>query len=128
LVQFFDPSLAALVNCDKPHPPFVKSPLMVHEALAAISMHDDGRRTVQYAKWRADWKWLHGSLNAGFFSNPCQLKSPRALVAGRAVAPFLWVAYWILFSIPGQAVAPMARYTLKVVSAQNALNQFKENH
>ncbi len=30
------PSLDALVNCDKPSAPFVKSPMMVHEALAAI--------------------------------------------------------------------------------------------
>jgi hypothetical protein len=31
------PALDALINRDKPPPPFVKSPLMVHEALAAIS-------------------------------------------------------------------------------------------
>jgi hypothetical protein len=30
------PALDALINSDKPAPPFVKSPLMVHEALAAI--------------------------------------------------------------------------------------------
>jgi hypothetical protein len=30
------PAFEALVNCDKPVKPFVKSPLMVHEALAAI--------------------------------------------------------------------------------------------
>ena len=30
------PSFDALVNCDKPAPPFVRSPLMLHEALAAI--------------------------------------------------------------------------------------------
>jgi hypothetical protein len=30
------PALDALINPDKPSPPFVKSPLMVHEALAAI--------------------------------------------------------------------------------------------
>lgn len=35
-VHFFRPSLATLVNCDKPRGPVVKSPLMVHEALAAI--------------------------------------------------------------------------------------------
>lgn len=35
-VHFFQPSLDALLNRDKPPPPFVKSPLMVHEALAAI--------------------------------------------------------------------------------------------
>ncbi len=35
-VQFFEPSFDALVNLDKPAGPFVKSPLMVHEALVAI--------------------------------------------------------------------------------------------
>jgi hypothetical protein len=35
-VHFSGPSFAALVNRDKPPKPFVKSPLMVHEALAAI--------------------------------------------------------------------------------------------
>lgn len=35
-VQFDRPSFEALVNRDKPRPPFVKSPLMVHEVLAAI--------------------------------------------------------------------------------------------
>ena len=35
-VHFSGPSLDALINRDKPPPPFVKSPLMVHEALAAI--------------------------------------------------------------------------------------------
>ena len=35
-VHFSRPSLDALVNRDKPWKPFVKSPLMVHEALAAI--------------------------------------------------------------------------------------------
>lgn len=35
-VHFSCPSFDALVNCDKPVKPFVKSPLMVHEALAAI--------------------------------------------------------------------------------------------
>lgn len=35
-VQLFRPSFEALVNLDKPTQPFVKSPLMVHEALAAI--------------------------------------------------------------------------------------------
>ncbi len=35
-VHFSRPSIDALVNCDKPAEPFVKSPLMVHEALAAI--------------------------------------------------------------------------------------------
>lgn len=35
-VQFSRPSFDALVNLDKPEEPFVKSPLMVHEALAAI--------------------------------------------------------------------------------------------
>ncbi len=36
LVHFSRPSFDALVNRDKPVKPFVKSPLMVHEALAAI--------------------------------------------------------------------------------------------
>jgi hypothetical protein len=36
LLHFSRPSFDALVNRDKPPPPFVKSPLMVHEALAAI--------------------------------------------------------------------------------------------
>jgi hypothetical protein len=36
LITLARPSLDALVNCDKPSPPFVKSPMMVHEALAAI--------------------------------------------------------------------------------------------
>jgi hypothetical protein len=35
-VHISRPSFDALVNCDKPPPPFAKSPLMVHEALAAI--------------------------------------------------------------------------------------------
>ena len=35
-VHFSRPSFEALVNRDKPLKPFVKSPLMVHEALAAI--------------------------------------------------------------------------------------------
>ena len=35
-VRFSQPSFDALVNRDKPKQPFVKSPLMVHEALAAI--------------------------------------------------------------------------------------------
>jgi hypothetical protein len=35
-VHFSGPSFDALVNRDKPAEPFVKSPLMVHEALAAI--------------------------------------------------------------------------------------------
>jgi hypothetical protein len=35
-VHFSRPSFEALVNRDKPPKPFVKSPLMVHEALAAI--------------------------------------------------------------------------------------------
>jgi hypothetical protein len=35
-VHFSRPSFEALVNRDKPKQPFVKSPLMVHEALAAI--------------------------------------------------------------------------------------------
>jgi hypothetical protein len=35
-VRLSRPSFDALVNRDKPSPPFVKSPLMVHEALAAI--------------------------------------------------------------------------------------------
>jgi hypothetical protein len=35
-VQFSRPSFEALVNLDQPAKPFVKSPLMVHEALAAI--------------------------------------------------------------------------------------------
>jgi hypothetical protein len=35
-VQFSRPSFDALVNLDKLAPPFVKSPLMLHEALAAI--------------------------------------------------------------------------------------------
>jgi hypothetical protein len=35
-VHFSRPSFDALVNRDKPRPPFVKSPLVVHEALAAI--------------------------------------------------------------------------------------------
>jgi hypothetical protein len=35
-VHFSRPSFDALINRDKPPPPFVKSPLMVHEALAAI--------------------------------------------------------------------------------------------
>ncbi len=35
-VQFFRPSFDALVNLDKPVEPFVKPPLMLHEALAAI--------------------------------------------------------------------------------------------
>ena len=35
-VHFSGPSFDALVNRDKPPKPFVKSPLMVHEALAAI--------------------------------------------------------------------------------------------
>ena len=35
-VHFSRPSFDALVNCDKPPPPFVKRSLMVHEALAAI--------------------------------------------------------------------------------------------
>ncbi|MBN2507713.1 MAG: DUF748 domain-containing protein [Verrucomicrobia bacterium] len=35
-VHFSRPSLDALINRDKPPRPFVKSPLMVHEALAAI--------------------------------------------------------------------------------------------
>ena len=35
-VHFTGPSFEALVNRDKPVEPFVKSPLMVHEALAAI--------------------------------------------------------------------------------------------
>ena len=36
LVHFSQPTFDALVNRDKPVEPFVKSPLMVHEALAAI--------------------------------------------------------------------------------------------
>ena len=35
-VHISRPTFDALVNCDKPAEPFVKSPLMVHEALAAI--------------------------------------------------------------------------------------------
>jgi hypothetical protein len=35
-VHFFRPSFDALINRDKPPEPFVKSPLMVHEALASI--------------------------------------------------------------------------------------------
>jgi hypothetical protein len=35
-MQIFRPSFDALVDRDKPPPPFEKSPLMVHEALAAI--------------------------------------------------------------------------------------------
>jgi hypothetical protein len=35
-VHFSQPSFDALVNLDKPAQPFVKSPLMLHEALAAI--------------------------------------------------------------------------------------------
>jgi len=35
-VRLSRPSFDALVNRDRPRPPFVKSPLMVHEALAAI--------------------------------------------------------------------------------------------
>ena len=35
-VHISRPSFDTLVNCDKPRGPFVKSPLMVHEALAAI--------------------------------------------------------------------------------------------
>jgi hypothetical protein len=35
-VHISGPSFEALVNCDKPVKPFMKSPLMVHEALAAI--------------------------------------------------------------------------------------------
>jgi hypothetical protein len=35
-VHFFQPSFDTLVNRDQPVEPFVKSPLMVHEALAAI--------------------------------------------------------------------------------------------
>ncbi len=35
-VLFSEPSFDALVNRDKPEEPFVRSPLMVHEALAAI--------------------------------------------------------------------------------------------
>jgi hypothetical protein len=35
-VHLFRPAFDALVNCEKPGEPFVKSPLMVHEALAAI--------------------------------------------------------------------------------------------
>jgi hypothetical protein len=35
-VQFSGPTFDALVNDDKPLPPFVRSPLMVHEALATI--------------------------------------------------------------------------------------------
>jgi hypothetical protein len=35
-IHFSQPSLDALVNCDKPVEPFVRSPLMVHEALAAL--------------------------------------------------------------------------------------------
>ncbi len=35
-IQFFSPSFDALINRDKPPRPFVKSPLMVQEALAAI--------------------------------------------------------------------------------------------
>ena len=35
-VRFSRPSFDALVNCDKAPPPFVASPLMVHEALATI--------------------------------------------------------------------------------------------
>jgi hypothetical protein len=35
-VHFSRPTLETLTNMDKPAPPFVKSPLMVHEALAAI--------------------------------------------------------------------------------------------
>lgn len=35
-VLFSRPTFEALVNCDKPAKPFVKSPPMVHEALAAI--------------------------------------------------------------------------------------------
>jgi len=37
-VQFSRPSFDALVNRDKPREPFVKSPLMLHEALAAIRL------------------------------------------------------------------------------------------
>lgn len=37
-VHFSRPSFEALVNRDKPPPPFVKSPLMVHEALASIPL------------------------------------------------------------------------------------------
>jgi hypothetical protein len=36
-VQCSRPSFEALVNCDKPPAPFVKRPLMLHEALAAIA-------------------------------------------------------------------------------------------
>jgi hypothetical protein len=35
-VHLFRPAFDALVNCEKPGEPFVKSPLMAHEALAAI--------------------------------------------------------------------------------------------
>ncbi|MBC8001516.1 MAG: hypothetical protein H7X97_02915, partial [Opitutaceae bacterium] len=35
-VHFSRPSFEALVNLDKPSPPFLKSPPMIHEALAAI--------------------------------------------------------------------------------------------
>jgi hypothetical protein len=35
-LHFEGPALEALVNCDKPSRPFVRSPPMVHEALAAI--------------------------------------------------------------------------------------------
>jgi len=35
-IRFSEPSFDALVNRDKPEEPFVSSPLMVHEALAAI--------------------------------------------------------------------------------------------
>jgi hypothetical protein len=35
-VHFSGPSFDALLNRDQPPPPFVKSPLMVHEALAAV--------------------------------------------------------------------------------------------
>jgi hypothetical protein len=37
-IEFSQPSLDSLLNRDKPPPPFVKSPLMVHEALAAIRL------------------------------------------------------------------------------------------
>ena len=33
---FLSPSFDAMINRDKPPAPFVKSPLMVHEALASI--------------------------------------------------------------------------------------------
>ncbi len=35
-IHFSRPFFDALANCDKPPPPFMKRPLMVHEALAAI--------------------------------------------------------------------------------------------